>query len=100
MVMIGRTVTPGDFMSISRNEMPDCGLAAGSVRTRQKIQSACWASVVQVLWPDDVMIAVTHGLGAHPGEIGSRARLGIALAPPVPPGENTRHELALLSALA
>ena len=51
MVMIGRTVTPGDFMSMRRNEMPDCGLAAGSVRTRQKIQSACWASVVQVLWP-------------------------------------------------
>ena len=28
-----------------------CGFAAASVRTRQKIQSACWASVVQVLWP-------------------------------------------------
>jgi hypothetical protein len=51
MVMIGRTVTPGDFMSISRNEMPACAFAVGSVRTRQKIQSACWASVVQVLWP-------------------------------------------------
>src|SRR6185295_1255903 len=44
MVMMGRTVTPGDFMSISRKEMPACGFAATWVRTRQKIQSACWAS--------------------------------------------------------
>ena len=50
-VMIGRTVIPGDFMSIRRKLIPSCGLAAGSVRTRQKIQSACWASVVQVFWP-------------------------------------------------
>ena len=49
--MIGRTVTPGVFMSISRKEMPSCFLAVGSVRTRQKIQSAYCASVVQVFWP-------------------------------------------------
>ena len=51
MVMIGRTVIPGVFMSISRKEMPSCFLAAGSVRTRQKIQSAYCASVVQIFWP-------------------------------------------------
>ncbi|MCY1443662.1 hypothetical protein D9M71_600880 [compost metagenome] len=50
-VMIGRTLTPGDFMSISRKEMPRCILASGSVRTRQKIQSALWPRVVQVFWP-------------------------------------------------
>jgi allophanate hydrolase len=44
--MIGRTMTPGDFMSIRRKEMPDWGLALGSVRTRQKIQSACCAQAV------------------------------------------------------
>ena len=33
------------------NEMPDCGLASGSVRTRKKPQSACWPSVVHVFWP-------------------------------------------------
>jgi len=51
MVWIGRTVMPLVFMSIRMKEMPDCFLAAGSVRQRQKIQSACCASVVQVFWP-------------------------------------------------
>ena len=50
-MMIGRTVTPGVFMSISRKEMPSCGLASGLVRTRQKIQSPQWANEVQVFWP-------------------------------------------------
>ena len=31
--------------------MPRCFLASGSVRTRQKIQSPYWPSVVQVFWP-------------------------------------------------
>ena len=31
--------------------MPSCFLAEESVRQRQKIQSAYWASVVQVFWP-------------------------------------------------
>src|ERR1700759_1842136 len=51
MVSIGRTVTPFDFMSNTMKEMPICFLAAGSVRHRQKIMSACCASVVQVFWP-------------------------------------------------
>ena len=50
-MMIGRTVTPGVFMSISRKEMPSCGLDSVSVRTRQKIQSPQWAYEVQVFWP-------------------------------------------------
>jgi hypothetical protein len=50
-VMIGRTVIPGEVMSISRKLIPDCGLDVGSVRTRKKPQSANWASVVQVFWP-------------------------------------------------
>jgi hypothetical protein len=36
---IGLVDTPGECMSNSRNVIPPC-LAAGSVRTRQKIQSA------------------------------------------------------------
>ena len=39
-VMIGRTVRPGVFMSISRYVMPCCFLPFDSVRTRQNIQSA------------------------------------------------------------
>jgi hypothetical protein len=51
MIWIGRTVTPLLFMSIRMKEMPDCFFAAGSVRHRQKIMFAYWASVVQVFWP-------------------------------------------------
>src|SRR5262245_44017283 len=51
MVSIGRTVTAFDFMSKTMKEMPVCVFADGSVRQRQKIMSACWASVVQVFWP-------------------------------------------------
>src|SRR4051794_13522119 len=51
MVLIGRTVMPLLFMSTRMKEMPDCFLAPGSVRQRQKIQSAYCASVVQVFWP-------------------------------------------------
>ena len=50
-MMMGFTVMPGVFMSISRKEMPSCGLALGSVRTRQKIQSAQWPIVFQVFEP-------------------------------------------------
>ena len=42
---------PGVFMSTRMNEIPSCFFAAGSVRTRQKIQSAYCASVVQIFWP-------------------------------------------------
>ena len=38
-------------MSMSKKEMPACFFTAGSVRTRQKIQLACCASVIQVFWP-------------------------------------------------
>ena len=39
MIRIGRTSMPGVFMSISRKLMPSC-FTFGSVRTRQKHQSA------------------------------------------------------------
>ena len=43
---------PGEFISISRNEIPCCFFGAfASVRTRQKIQSAYCAMVVQIFWP-------------------------------------------------
>ena len=38
-IVIGRASTPGDIMSNSRKLMPSC-FFVGSVRTRQKIQSA------------------------------------------------------------
>ena len=48
---MGRTLTPGLFMSISKKLMPVCGLPSLLVRTRQKIQSPYWPKVVQVFWP-------------------------------------------------
>src|SRR3569832_2936176 len=48
--MIGFTVMPGDFMSMSRKVMPSCCFTFVSVRSRQKIQSAYCASVVHVFW--------------------------------------------------
>src|SRR6195952_5851766 len=48
--LIGRVSTPGDFMSISRKEMPSC-LRVLSVRTRQKHQSAYCAPEVQIFCP-------------------------------------------------
>jgi hypothetical protein len=47
----GATSMPGVFMSIKRNPMPSCLSALGSVRTRQKIQSARCACDVQVFCP-------------------------------------------------
>jgi hypothetical protein len=48
----GRKVIPGVRMSISRNEMPSWRRSDSRlVRTRQKIQSAKCACVVQIFWP-------------------------------------------------
>ena len=49
--VIGRVVTPGVSMSISRNEMPSCFAPELSVRTRQNIMSALSANVVHTLAP-------------------------------------------------
>ena len=42
------------------------------------------------------MIAVTHRRGLDRGQIGTGTRLGIALAPPVLPVQDTRQEAVLL----
>ena len=56
-MMMGRTLTPGDFMSISRKLMPVCGLPEVSVRTRQKIQSPYWTEGGPgLLAVDDVLV--------------------------------------------
>ena len=45
-------MTPGESIGKTSIEMPRCFFSAvGSVRHRQKIQSAYWPSVVQVFWP-------------------------------------------------
>ncbi len=52
MFSIGRTSTPGVFMSTSRHVMPSCfTFGAKSVRTSRMIQSAHGAPLVQIFWP-------------------------------------------------
>ncbi len=48
---IVRIVKPGESIGISRNEMPRCGFAAASVRTRKNPHSAIRASLVQIFCP-------------------------------------------------
>ena len=78
-------------------EMPCCFLgASGSVRTRLKIQSACWPSVVQVFWPliTQSSPSLTR-LGGQRGEVGAGVGLGEALAPPDVEVGGLRQELLL-----
>ena len=56
-------------MSMSSNEMPACFFTSGSVRTRVKIQSPCWPSVVQVFWP-----LTTHSSPSRTAVVRSEAR--------------------------
>ncbi len=51
MLRIGRTVMPREEKSIRIKLIPACGLASGSVRTRQNIQFASCARVVQIFCP-------------------------------------------------
>jgi hypothetical protein len=51
MSVIGRTVTPGVFVSTSRNVIPLCRWASGSVRTSTNSQSACMPSDVHTFCP-------------------------------------------------
>jgi len=77
--------------------MRDCFFAAGSVRHRQKIMSAYWASVIQVFWPLTMyFVALALGLGLQRGEVGAGARLRKALAPPVVDIGDARQIMLLL----
>ena len=58
-----------------------------------------WASVFHTFWPDDdPLVAVAHGPGGEPGEVGAGARLAEQLAPGVLAGERPTQQ-ALLDGL-
>ena len=48
---MGRTVIPGEAMSIRRNEMPSCFFSLFDVRTRQNIICERSACVIQIFCP-------------------------------------------------
>ena len=91
-ILIGRTSTPGWPSSTSRNEMPLCFGASGSVRASRKMWSARWPADVQIFWPlMHPLVAVEHGPAAEVAEVGAGVRLGVALAPDVLAGEDARE---------
>src|SRR3546814_7258652 len=45
---------------------------------------------------DDIVVAIAHGRRAQAGKIRTRARLRIALAPPILPRQDARQEMRLL----
>jgi hypothetical protein len=69
MLMIGRGSTPGWSIGHSRNEMPLCLGASGSVRHSTKIQLAVWPSEVQIFWP-----LMTHSSPSSTARVPSEAR--------------------------
>ena len=68
-------MTPWLFMSISMKLMPVWGLPSVLVRTRQKIHSPYWPSVVQVFWPLTMYLS-PRALGAHLQEARSEPEPG------------------------
>jgi hypothetical protein len=52
--MIGFTVTPGASIGQQMKLIPCCFFSSCEVRASRKIQSACWAAEVQILWPFSV----------------------------------------------
>ena len=96
--MIGRTVIPGVFMSISRNEIPTCRFARLRVGAHQ-----AEAPIGEVrgrgpdlLAVDDVVVAVALGRGLERGEVRAGAGLGKALAPPIVEIGGARQKALLL----
>ncbi len=80
---------PGVFMSIRRNVIPICRFGAlGSVRTRQKHQSAMCAVEVQIFWP-----LTTYSSPSRRAAVFSAAR-----SEPAPGSEKPWHHQSSTSA--
>ena len=84
MLMSGRTVTPGVFMSSMNMVMPLC---FGRIRVGAGGEPAPVGEVAaggpDLLAVDDVVVAIADGAGLEGGEVGAGARLAIERAPPV-----------------
>ena len=95
--MIGRTSMPGWRMSTSRNEMPLCFGASGSVRASVKMWSARWPADVQIFWPLSTHWSPSSvGPQRQAAEVGPGVGLGVALAPAVLAGQDARQVVPLL----
>ena len=57
--MIGLTSIPDVVISINKKLIPSCLIGVVSVLTKQKIQSACCAKVVQVFVPLTIYLSST-----------------------------------------
>ena len=81
--------------------MPVCGLPSLLVRTRQKIHSPYWASVVQVFWPLTMYLSpLRSARRLERGQVGAGARFAVALAPPHFAAGDAGQEALLLLGVA
>src|SRR4029453_19389532 len=103
----GRTLTPGDRRSTSRQLMPLCLGTLGSVRPSRMIESAyCDHEAYRIrvlrargphfLPVDQVMVAAVLGARAKARQVGAGPGLGEALGPDLVRVEDLRQVLALL----
>ena len=88
---------PGWRMSTSRNEMPLCFGASGSVRASVKMWSARWPADVQIFCPLSTHWSPSSSrLEPEAAEVGAGVGLGVALAPRVLAGQDARDVVLLL----
>jgi hypothetical protein len=88
-------------MSMSRKLMPICGLPSLLVRTRQKIHSPYWPSVVQVFWPLTMYLSpLAFCLALDGGQVAARVGLAVTLAPPDLAAGDAGQEALLLFGIA
>ena len=77
--------------------MPACFGASGSVRARQRPQSAVCADDVHTFWPSmHPLVAVAHGARAQRREVGARSGFAEELAPRLVAAEHRLEEALLL----
>ena len=83
-ILIGRTSTPGWCMATSRNVMPLCFGASGSVRVEHEdVVGEVARRRPDLLAVDDPLVAVELGPAPEVAEVRAGVRLGVALAPDV-----------------
>ncbi len=97
MVWIGRTVTPGVFMSIRMKEMPSCFFAVGiGAHEDENPVGVLGERRPGLLAVDDVLVALALGRGFQARRDRPGPRFGKALAPPIVEIGDARQKLLLL----
>ena len=99
-VRIGRTLTPGARMSSSSMEMPRWARAVIGADQAEHAVGVLRQRGPGLLAVDHVLAAVALGAGRQRGQVRTRTRLRITLAPPVLHADDARQQLGLLRGAA